>query len=399
MANISAQTMQGFYKNFLVMNNTGNTGVSSTAVSVQDGAGTVIPLALTKTAFKIKSGASLIFGTGNMILNSGASELKLKTNKIVLNGIVSITGKTHIGLASAVSFHTASTIRTKHFKLSGNASMASATVGVIRGTTIHGTTISATTFKGNVDFTSLTKSIKLSENPLYLRGATTLIKADSEGIKIQYAGTGGALAHRITASVIIPAHNTVDLGKSASAFKTMYLGTANITTANITTANINNGTFTAIGAIGASKLTVSTVSMKREFKLNGVSAHLDTAKRFSIKYTPSVSAIALKTAGTTAIYFKSDHTFYPASNGIIDLGLTAKRWKDIYTGNLYATTNLEFAGTASGKYANVSKVTTVSSNATDMTRTKYLVITGIPVTSTGCVSGQVYSIAGALKII
>ena len=334
MANISQQTMAGWYKNFLLLNAATNVGVSSTPVYLQDGNGGAIPLAVSKTGLQVSGAAKLHFrDTGVYIHSSGTNVLKLAGTNIKLYGTVSITGKTTGVSAELVSGLTASVIRTTNLTTTGTATIGTCSATTLKGTNVEVTgTVSCASIKGTIDYTNSTgKSIKMGALPINLYNDTTVIDANVSGLHIRYAGDAAADTIKFTSASMIPFTNEAyNLGTGTRGFKNVYSASATFTTANITTANLTGGTFTAIGAIGASKLTVSTVSMKRELKLNTCSMYFDTAKRFSAKYSAAASAIALYTPGTYSVYFKSNNTIYPSTTNVIDLGITGNRWKAVY---------------------------------------------------------------------
>jgi len=379
MAGLTALKPGNTYGKILIFKTTGNTGISSTAASITDGLGTTLPFKVSTTAIKLGDGKYLYFADNNYIYNPGADKLKIKSASIVLNGAVSLSGKFTGVSGYLVSQTVASVIRSKNIKLTGLASMATVSATTLKGTNVKVTgVVSCASIKASIDFTALTgKTINLNSMPIKLYSASTVLDGNISGIHFRYAGTG-ADTIRFTSSTLEPQTTSqYNLGTAGKYFKTVYGTTGVFTTANIATANLTGGTFTAIGAIGASKLNASTVSMKRELKLNGVSIYFDTAKRFSAKYIPSASAIAIDTPAST-IYIKSDNSIYPSTADAVDLGKTANRFGTIHTASIAVNSNLRIQGT---------------------NYTKYLNITGIPVTSTGLATGDVYAIANVLKII
>ena len=377
MANISQQTMAGWYKNFLLLNAATNVGVLSTPVYLQDGNGGAIPLAVSKTGLQVSGAAKLHFrDTGVYIHSSGTNVLKLAGTNIKLYGTVSITGKTTGVSAELVSGLTASVIRTTNLTTTGKALIGTCSATTIKGTNVNITgTVSCASIKSSVNYTGKTETIKLAGNYLYLYGASVYAYGNASSLIINPGTTTTGV--RFSEAYINPTPtNTINLGAAASVWKSVYATTGTFTTANITTANLTNGTFTAIGAIGASKLTVSTVSMKSQFKLNSVSLYFNTAKTYYIDYNNSASAIRLK------------GTLFPSANSTYDLGTTTTRWDAVYTDNvsttaittttLVGTGNLESAASLVGKY---------------------LSITGIPTSSTSVSIGGIYTVGTASTLM
>ena len=380
------------YKNILQFKNASFSGVKSSYQKVIDGFGSDTPLELNSASgVRISQGYKLVLqDDGNIYFErTGADKLALKAGLLSVTGSVSVTGRVRAASAvipniSATGIIAASIIAER--AAAGNASFGSASLGAV-----YGTTASFSLIKGNASLTSL-KSASI------VFGGTGLTQ-----VKVAVGDGASAIDHFGGAKTIIrektKTYPAVDdeheLGGTSNRYKltrvvTAYNNTTNTERLYVTAGGIlsNLSRIRAISCYANNYRAVSSIVSPTYY--------FDAARAVYLNYNVGIEAI------------ETIANVVPTTNASLSVGTATRRFNNLHV--VTASATLLKGATAS---ATLLKGTTASatnlkggiltagtasfSDQIDLPVKVFAV--SIPASSVDLEPGQVYQIAGELKVV
>jgi len=368
MAGLLDRTWKGSYKNLLILGDAVWNGITGTRVQLKDGAGQTTPLYLSASAIGIHTGQKLYFGDNSdkYIYNSDTNTLEITAPKVVVNGTLKPD------VLSAVSIIgtniTGTTIKGANVSLSGTIKAVTASSTTVKGTNFLATgKISGLSIKGDI-------VVPTGGNIRLPSGGAVILKTGTQittsGNYILFTVSTALVALMNDRAFYPNVGNTYDLGKNGGG-RWLNLYSASVVTKNTTVSNLTAYGGTASLATAKGNLCkFNYLHALTEIIASGCSVWLDGSKTYSIRKDGTVIKFAM---GATILNLNASNEIYPNTTKTGKIGTSTKVFNEATINTINCVSHLLLEGSMNAR--------------------------SLPSSSDGLSTGDIYQIAGELKVV